>query len=462
MNLPQESESLDLVGEPFAVIESDPGVFTTLLRKLGVEGLSVVELYSVEPYETDHLNPYGLIFCYLCDDGADTAKDLDPSEDFDDPDARSIWFANQLSDDACASQAILNVLLNCKNVRLGAYLKEFAADTEAMSPVMRGLAISNLPLIREAQNSLARPSDVRGAWHALVSSALESAKSKAKAAASPPAKKRRTTSASSRSRHKSAASARGEEKLDAYHYVGYVPAHGRVWELNGLRAAGPLDVGEIDSDNPESRAGWMDIVRPVLQRRMQTVMQSGAEHIQYNLLAIVDDPYLKASDELELLKRERAAIERRLAQSFPEGWSDKVDPELLASAAEAFATTLRPHGQTPGKVFSPDFGARKMEKELAILDMPERKLVPAWEACVGAALLAKIAVEDDIEKSRQAQADHIRRTFDYEPFIREFITSLNHQGLLDGVLEDKPDARAETTQSAPGPSSKPRAKTKRR
>ena len=95
-----------------------------------------MELYSVEPYETDHLNPYGLIFCYLCSDGVDTAKDLDPSEDFDDPDARSIWFANQLSDDACASQAILNVLLNCKNIRLGAPLKEFAADTEGMSPIV--------------------------------------------------------------------------------------------------------------------------------------------------------------------------------------------------------------------------------------------------------------------------------------------------------------------------------------
>ena len=83
--------------------------------------------------------------------------------------------------------------------------------------------------------------------------------------------------------------------------------------------------------------------------------------------------------------------------------SMQVDPELLASAAEAFATTLRPHGEAPGKVFSPDFGARKMEKELAILDMPERKLVPAWEACVRAALSARIAVEEEIEKSRQAQ-----------------------------------------------------------
>ena len=104
-----------------------------------------------------------------------------------------------------------------------------------------------------------------------------------------------------------------------------MPAHGRVWELDGLRAAGPLDVGEIGAD-ADSRAGWMDVVRPALQRRMQTVLEggSGEGHIQYNLLAIVDDAYLAASDELELLKRERAALERRLGESFPEGWEDKV------------------------------------------------------------------------------------------------------------------------------------------
>ncbi|KAI8995234.1 cysteine proteinase [Trametes punicea] len=452
--------SLDLVGEPFAVIESDPGVFTTLIRKLGVHGLEVVELYSVEPFATDHLNPYGLIFCYLCEGDEDPTSEFEADEGFDDPDARSIWFANQLSDDACASQAILNVLLNCKGVDIGSVLREFAADTAEMSPVMRGLAISNLPLIRAAQNSLARPADIRGAWHALAASAVESAKSKAKATASPPSKKRKTTASSSRSRRKSA-SARSEERLDAYHYIGYVPAQGRVWELNGLRSAGPLDVGEIDSDNPTSRAGWMDLVRPVLQQRMQTMLQSEAEHIQYNLLAIVDDPYLRASDELEMLKRERAAIERRLDQCFAEGWSDKVDPALLASASEAFATTLRPSAQGSGKVFALDFGARKMEKELATLDMPERKLVPAWESCVRAALSAKVAVEEEIEKSRRAQADHVRRTFDYEPFIREFITSLEDEGLLDQVLEDKPEARA-GAQSGLGPSSKPRAKTKRR
>ncbi|OJT05865.1 Ubiquitin carboxyl-terminal hydrolase isozyme L5 [Trametes pubescens] len=450
---------LDLIGEPFAVIESDPGVFTTLIRKLGVQGLEVVELYSVEPYETDHLNPYGLIFCYLCDSGDDTADQLAGNEEFDDPDARSIWFANQLSDDACASQAILNVLLNCKDIDIGPALNEFATDTDRMSAVMRGLSVSNMALVREAQNSLARPADLRGARHALASSALESAKAKAKASASPPFKKRKTAASSSRRKRK-AASARADEKLDAYHYIGYVPAHGRVWELDGLRTAGPLDVGEIDSDDLTSRAGWMDIVRPALQRRMQTVLHSGSEHIQYNLLAIVDDQYLRASDELEMLKRKRAAIERRLAQSYTEGWSDKVDPALLASPSEAFATTLRPRAQEAGKVFAPDFGARKMEKELAILDMPERKLVPAWENCVRAALSAKVAVEEETEKSRRAQADHVRRTFDYEPFIREFIIALENEGLLEDALQDPKAGGRVEAQDRPGPSSKATKKKK--
>ena len=103
---------------------------------------------------------------------------------------------------------------------------------------------------------------------------------------------------------------------------------------------GPLDVGEIHADAADSgsgsRAGWMDVVRPALQRRMQRVLAGGGEgHIQYNLLAIVDDPYLGASDELELLKRERAALERRLAECFPDGWASRVRPRRLCLAPGA-------------------------------------------------------------------------------------------------------------------------------
>ncbi|KAI0739428.1 cysteine proteinase [Daedaleopsis nitida] len=453
---------LDLVGGPFAVIESDPGVFTTLIRKLGVRGLEVTELYSVEAFATDHLNPYGLIFCYLCEDGSTTKNDFDSSDELEDPDARAVWFANQLSDDACSSQAILNVLLNCKGVDLGPELKEFAADTEKMTPVMRGLAVSNSSHIREAQNSLARPADIRGARHTLATAALESSKARAKAAAfavSPPSKKRKT-SASSSAKRSSARAASAAEKLEAYHFIGYVPAHGRVWELDGLRAAGPLDVGEIDSSSGSegSRAGWMDVVRPALQRRMQHVLSGGGgeAHIQYNLLAIVDDAYMRATDELELLKRERTALERRLAECFSAGWSDKVDRALYDSTAETFATTLRPSAAEPGRVFATDFGSRKMSKELSVLEMPERNLVHAWESCVRNALSAKVAVEEEVAKAQSTQTDHVKRTFDYEPFIREFITSMQNAGLLQGALESRAAGSPTKTKT------KSKAKTKKR
>ena len=89
----------------------------------------------MEAFATDHLNPYGLVFCYLCEDEA--AKDkFGPVDGLEDPDARPVWFANQLSEDACSSQAILNVLLNCKGIDIGPELREFASDTEKMSPVV--------------------------------------------------------------------------------------------------------------------------------------------------------------------------------------------------------------------------------------------------------------------------------------------------------------------------------------
>lgn len=106
---------------------------------------------------------------------------------------------------------------------------------------------------------------------------------------------------------------------DTYHFIGYVPAHGRVWELNGLRSSGPLEVGKIPQgpDHPP----WMDIVRPAVRKRMRRLEN---DHIRFNLLAIVEGRYEKVSDELEMLKRQRKHLERRLDEAYPDGWTDKV------------------------------------------------------------------------------------------------------------------------------------------
>ncbi|KAK0470625.1 hypothetical protein IW261DRAFT_1000815 [Armillaria novae-zelandiae] len=73
------NDQIDLVGGPFAVIESDPGVFTSLTRKLGVKHLEIVEVYDIEPWAVDHLHPYGLVLCFRW------RKDTHRPADFKDP-----------------------------------------------------------------------------------------------------------------------------------------------------------------------------------------------------------------------------------------------------------------------------------------------------------------------------------------------------------------------------------------
>lgn len=107
-----------------------------------------------------------------------------------------------------------------------------------------------------------------------------------------------------------------------------------MWELDSLRDSGPLEVGEVpgggsSSGSTSSDGRWMDVVRPAIKRRMQQLMSSGNENIRFNLLAIVDDRYEKASDDLEMLKRERTQLERRLNDAYPDGWSDMVRQQDL-------------------------------------------------------------------------------------------------------------------------------------
>lgn len=108
------------------------------------------------------------------------------------------------------------------------------------------------------------------------------------------------------------------EGFETYHFIGYVPSAGKVWELDGLKK-GPLEVGEIGVAGEH----WIDVVRPVLRVKMARyggTDEGAAGDIRFNLLAVVDDAYEASSDDLELLKRRKAALERRMG----EGWETKV------------------------------------------------------------------------------------------------------------------------------------------
>ncbi|MEQ2292237.1 ubiquitin carboxyl-terminal hydrolase [Ameca splendens] len=104
-------------------MESDPGVFTELIKGFGCKGAQVEEIWSMEPENFENLKPvHGLIFLFKWQPGEEPAGSIVQDSRLD-----HIFFAKQVINNACATQAIISVLLNCSHpdMLLGDTLTEF-------------------------------------------------------------------------------------------------------------------------------------------------------------------------------------------------------------------------------------------------------------------------------------------------------------------------------------------------
>ena len=100
----------------------------------------------------------------------------------------------------------------------------------------------------------------------------------------------------------------GDSHVDTFHFIAYLPwRDGTVYELNGF-ANGPVPVGSFSVD---SGMTWIDAVHPRLVEKMASL-----GGIRSNMLALVQGKYEAANDDLELLKRRKAALERRMGDNF--------------------------------------------------------------------------------------------------------------------------------------------------
>ncbi|KAJ2084080.1 hypothetical protein H4R24_000289 [Coemansia sp. RSA 988] len=221
----------------WCLIESDPGVFTELISNMGVSEVQVEELYSLDVEALRAMEPvYGLIFLFKWQPGAGntSAQEADTSNEGNSED---VYFAQQIIQNACATQAILSVLLNCsEDIELGETLSNFRSFSVDLPPDMRGLALTNCDQIRDVHNSFTR-----------AESFLSDEKRPATA------------------------------EDDVFHFISYVPVNGRLYELDGLKE-GPIDHGVTDN--------WLEDVGSVIQRRMSQYNQS---EIRFNLMAVIGD-----------------------------------------------------------------------------------------------------------------------------------------------------------------------------
>lgn len=186
------------------MIESDPGVFTALIKDFGVKGLQVEEVVTLERESFTRLEPiYGCIFLFKCIAETVTEGELVQDSRMDD-----IFFASQVISNACATQAIISVLMNLvannnSKIQLGSALTEFKDFTASFTPALKGVSLGNSEHIRQVHNSFARQQ------------VFEYSDS------------------------------RQPKSEDNYHFIAYMPINGRLYELDGLKPA-PIDHGKTD------------------------------------------------------------------------------------------------------------------------------------------------------------------------------------------------------------------------
>jgi len=236
--------SVDDETSGWQLTESDPGVFTELLKSLGVP-LIVDDLYSLESDSLAALQPlHALIFLFKW-----IPSSTEGHSGTDDPDFPG-FFARQVVNNACATLAVLNALGNIPSLKTGARLSELMQFTTGMDPQTRGLVVTSADWLREMHNALSPPS-------AFSLDGLGLPK----------------------------------KTEDAYHFVVYLPVMGALYELDGLKPYA-LQHGSFT----ESGEGWLKTARDVIEARINTYPVGALE---FSLLALRDDPLPSLQSQLQ-------------------------------------------------------------------------------------------------------------------------------------------------------------------
>ena len=281
----------------WCTIESDPGVFSELIKNIGVKGVQVDEIIDMDILEVGNEPVYGLIFLFKYMQNSGYKPNVLTTWDKD------LFFAKQEVQNACATQAILAILLNnTDKLDIGPTLTELKNFTNGMDPATCGIAISNSDKIRLEHNKFSHPEP------------FVFTKKKAK------------------------------DGDDVLHFVAYFHFKNAIYEIDGLQK-GPILIEE-NVKNEE----WIKKVKPSIQERINLYSQS---EIKFNLLALVPDRLEKAKKLDADLQKRKNYVEGLIKGTVKPSTDDKdleeynkMDKTLLKNSLKDFETSIKNNLQT--------------------------------------------------------------------------------------------------------------------
>lgn len=400
----------------FCEIESEPALFSVILREMGVKGVTVREVFSMDQdfiHENIPQPIYGVILLFHYRQFGNEGQE--------DKSSGKVWMANQLpAQNSCATLAMINVLMNqSADVSVGEHLEQFKDFTKDFTSYQCGEAFSNFQFIKRIHNSFAKKMDILESDKHLSYKVRRAKRSKAQPIEKPKAKPKKRGTKLRRASVDSTATDDSQESVEdnAHHYIAFVPVGNEVWKLDGFDKY-PTCVGSFD---PECGQTWLESV----SETVTALMAAGDD--DYGVIALAQSPLVPLRQRVSLTINTAAYTESRLDQlSSPTSphWRHLVSsdeqlpsPRMLGVEDQLAVNPL------------PDALKELIDKEDTeqLLARRQQLIFQANDDS------AQIMMEMHNEADEDAKAT--QRRYDSGPVIKKWLEMLAENGFLEENLE---------------------------
>ena len=234
-------------------IENNPGVYTELLKNIGVKGVQVEEILSFDALENQNSSIYGIILLYKYINDISYTPNILQFWDKD------LFFSRQIIANANATQTLLSIILNNSDkIDIGETLKELKINTIDMDPLIKGLTLSNCEKIKTENNKF---NDVEKG---------------------------------------------NDNNNDIYHFISFIHFKNAIYEIDGFQE-GPILLEKNIEFNE-----WPKKIKPHLNERINLFINND---IKFNLFIIVPDKIDIFTKDKDALLYKKNYIEQRLKEN---------------------------------------------------------------------------------------------------------------------------------------------------